>query len=147
MLTDKQERFCQEYIIDGNAAAACRRAGYAERSARITGNRLLTKDDIRRRVSELQAERAERCEITADEVVKKLRAISEMWPQNPSAACRALELLGRHLGIFERDNRQQQTAVIPFQVRVTLSQPVAERLAAETRPGVPLDELAAPDVA
>jgi len=145
MLTDKQERFCQEYIIDGNAAAAARRAGYSEKSARITGHRLLTKDDIRRRVSELQAKQAERCEITADEVVKKLRAISEMWPQNPSAACRALELLGRHLDIFGRDSRQQQTAIVPIQV--VLSQPVVRRLAAETRPGVQLGELAAPDVA
>jgi len=145
MLTDKQERFCQEYIIDGNAAAACRRAGYSERSARITGHRLLTKDDIRRRVSELQAEQVGRTQVDADFVVERLRAIADQWQINPSAACRALELLGRHLGIFERDNRQQQTAVIPIQVM--LSRPVAERLAAETRPGVPLDELAAPDVA
>lgn len=144
MLTDKQEMFCREYVIDLNSAAAARRAGYSEKTANRLGSRLLSNVDIQRRVSELQAERAERCEITADEVVKKLRAISEMWPQNPSAACRALELLGRCLGVFERD-RQQQTVVMPIQVM--LSRPVAERLAAETRPGVPLDELAAPDVA
>jgi hypothetical protein len=105
----------------------------------------LSNVDIQRRISELQAERAERTQVDADFVVERLRAIADQWQINPSAATRALELLGRHLGIFERDNRQQQTAVVPIQV--VISQPVAERLAAETRPGVPLDELAAPDVA
>jgi phage terminase small subunit len=143
MLTDKQERFCQEYVVDLNSAAAARRAGYSEKTANRLGSRLLSNVDIQRRISELQDGRVKRCEITADEVVKKLRAISEMWPQNPSAACRALELLGKHIGLW--DSRQQQAAVIPIQV--ILSQPVAERLAAETRPGVPLGELAAPDVA
>lgn len=144
MLTDKQERFCQEYVVDLNSAAAARRAGYSERSARITGHRLLTKDDIRRRISELQVGQSKRTQVDADFVVERLRAIADQWQKNPSAACRAIELLGRCLGVFERDNRQQ-AAVIPIQV--VLSQPVAERLAAETRPGVQLGELAAPDVA
>jgi phage terminase small subunit len=146
MLTDKQERFCQEYVVDLNSAAAARRAGYSERSARITGHRLLTKDDIRRRISELQVGQSERTQVDADFVVERLRAIADQWQKNPSAATRALELLGRHLDIFGRDSRQQQAAVIPI-IQVTLSQPVAERLAAETRPGVQLGELAAPDVA
>ena len=144
-LTDKQEMFCREYVIDLNSAAAARRAGYSERSARITGHRLLTKDDIRRRISELQVGQSKRTQVDADFVVERLRAIADQWQKNPSAATRALELLGRHLDIFGRDSRQQQAAVIPIQV--VLSQPVAERLAAETRPGVQLGELAAPDVA
>ena len=143
MLTDKQERFCQEYVVDLNSAAAARRAGYSERSARITGHRLLTKDDIRRRISELQVGQSERTQVDADFVVERLRAIADQWQKSPSAACRAIGLLGRHLGLW--DSQQQQAAVIPIQV--ILSQPVAERLAAETRPGVPLGELAAPDVA
>jgi hypothetical protein len=144
-LTDKQEMFCREYVIDSNSAAAARRAGYSEKTANRLGSRLLSNVDIQRRISELQDQRAKRTQVDADFVVERLRAIADQWQKNPSAATRALELLGRHLDIFERDSRQQQTAVIPIQV--ILSQPVAERLAAETRPGVPLGELAAPDVA
>ena len=144
MLTDKQERFCQEYVVDLNSAAAARRAGYSERSARITGHRLLTKDDIRRRISELQVGQSKRTQVDAHFVVERLRAIADQWQKNPSAATRAIGLLGKHIGLW--DNRQQQAAVIPI-IQVTLSQPVAERLAAETRPGVQLGELAAPDVA
>ena len=145
MLTDKQERFCQEYVVDLNSAAAARRAGYSKRTANRQGSRLLSNVDIQRRISELRDGRVKRTQVDADFVVERLRAIADQWQKNPSAATRALELLGRHLDIFERDSRQQQAAVIPIQV--ILSQPVAERLAAETRPGVQLGELAAPDVA
>lgn len=55
-LTDRQERFCQEYIIDANATQAAIRAGYCEKTARSTGSRLLTKADIRARIDELMAE-------------------------------------------------------------------------------------------
>ena len=33
MLTDRQERFCQEYLIDLNATQAYIRAGYSARTA------------------------------------------------------------------------------------------------------------------
>ena len=37
MLTDRQERFCKEYIIDCNATQAAIRAGYSPRTAYRTG--------------------------------------------------------------------------------------------------------------
>ena len=40
-LTLKQKRFVSEYLIDLNASAAARRVGYADRSARVTDQRLL----------------------------------------------------------------------------------------------------------
>ena len=36
-LTPKQERFCQEYLVDLNAAAAARRAGYSKQTAGVIG--------------------------------------------------------------------------------------------------------------
>ena len=36
-LTDKQERFCQEYLIDLNATQAAKRSGYSEKTAQIIG--------------------------------------------------------------------------------------------------------------
>ena len=144
-LTEKQKAFCREYVVDLNATRAAIRAGYSQKTARQIATENLSKPAIQEAIRVLQDERAERTQVDADFVVERLRAIADQWQTNPSAACRALELLGRHLDIFGRDSRQQQAAVIPIQV--VLSQPVAERLAAETRPGVPLGELAAPDVA
>ena len=65
-ITSKQERFCQEYIIDYNGAQAAIRAGYAENSARKTASRMLTNADILARVRELQREQTARLALTQD---------------------------------------------------------------------------------
>ena len=102
MLTPKQQRFVAEYLLDLNAAAAARRCGYSARAARQQGDRLLSKADIQAAIAEAQAERAERVELTQDEVVRSLQRIgrkAEAVADFP-VALRALELLGRHLGMF-----------------------------------------------
>ena len=71
-ITPKQERFCQEYIIDYNGAKAAIRAGYAENSARKTASRLLTNADILARVRELQREQTARLALTQDYVLQQL---------------------------------------------------------------------------
>ena len=53
-LTNKQERFCLEYVIDSNAKQSAIRAGYSEKSAQMTGSRLMTNDKVKNRVAELQ---------------------------------------------------------------------------------------------
>ena len=42
-LTEKQKRFVQEYLVDLNATAAARRAGYSEKTADRIGPELLGK--------------------------------------------------------------------------------------------------------
>lgn len=71
-LTDKQERFCNEYLIDLNATQAAIRSGYSELTARTIGSENLTKLDIQERISELQKEISERNKITIDECVSTL---------------------------------------------------------------------------
>lgn len=45
-LTHRQERFIEEYLIDGVAGAAAKRAGYSARSAYATGCTLLTQPHV-----------------------------------------------------------------------------------------------------
>jgi phage terminase small subunit len=45
-LTDKQKRFCEEYLIDLNATQAAIRAGYSAKTAKSIGQENLTKPDI-----------------------------------------------------------------------------------------------------
>jgi len=52
-LSDKQELFCNEYIIDFNATQAAIRAKYSKSTARQIGSDTLSKVDIRERISEL----------------------------------------------------------------------------------------------
>lgn len=77
-LTDKQEMFCREYLIDLNATQAAIRAGYSEKTARALGCENLTKPDIQTRIAELKAQRNDRVEVDADYVLKRLFDIDQM---------------------------------------------------------------------
>lgn len=102
-MTAKQRRFVAEYVIDLNAAAAARRAGYPEKTARQVGAENLTKPDIRAAIAEAQVTRAERTAITADDVLRGLKREAERTGKGSShsARVRALALLGEHLGVFQ----------------------------------------------
>lgn len=65
-LTDKQEMFCREYLIDLNATQAAIWAGYSEKTARASGYENLTKPDIQNRIAELKADRNEQVNVDAD---------------------------------------------------------------------------------
>lgn len=77
-LTDKQEMFCREYLIDLNATQAAIRAGYSERTARSIGQRMLTNVDIDKRLSELKGDRNERVSVNADYVLDRLMQIDQL---------------------------------------------------------------------
>ncbi|UBN53056.1 terminase small subunit [Pantoea agglomerans] len=77
-LTDKQEMFCREYLIDLNATQAAIRAGYSEKTANEQGAQNLAKLSIAQRIIELKAERNERIEVNADYVLRRLIEIDEM---------------------------------------------------------------------
>lgn len=101
-LTLKQEAFVREYLVDLNAAAAARRAGYSERSARQIATENLSKPAIQQAIEEGYARRAERTEMDQDWVVAQLRqtqaearARGQFGP-----ATKGLELLGKHQGMF-----------------------------------------------
>ncbi len=77
MLTPKQQRFVDEYLIDLNAAAAARRAGYAEKRADAMGHENLRKPEIAAAIAQAQAERAKRTQIDADWVLRRLAAMAD----------------------------------------------------------------------
>ena len=71
-LTDKQQRFVEEYAIDFNGTQAAMRAGYAQKSARFTARDLLDKPEIFAAIAALQKKHAERCDISAERVIREL---------------------------------------------------------------------------
>lgn len=74
-LTDRQERFCLEYVVDLNATQAAIRSGYSPNGAAVNAAKLLINNNIKKKIAQLQAEIAKRTEITADMVVRELAAI------------------------------------------------------------------------
>ncbi len=75
-MTPKQERFVAEYLIDLNAAAAARRAGYSERTANREGSRLLSKVDIQAASQAAQAQRAFNVDITAARLLREVALVA-----------------------------------------------------------------------
>lgn len=126
--TDKQEVFCQEYLIDLNATQAAIRAGYSMSTAYSIGSENLTKPELRTRIVELMALRSERLLIDSDFVIQSLIEVSQrcmqkrpvmvfdaaerkvvqkkddedrdVWEFDSTGANKALELLGKHLKMF-----------------------------------------------
>jgi phage terminase small subunit len=75
-LRPKQERFCQEYVLDMNGTRAAIRAGYSESTANEQASRLLAKDNVSARVLELKEKQAKRLEISADTILRELLALA-----------------------------------------------------------------------
>lgn len=98
-LTEKQKRFCEEYLIDLNATQAAIRAGYKDTD---TGRKLTTKKHVLDYIAKLRKEQQQRTQITADAVLGELAKIAaaEGVEITGKEKIKALELLGKHLGLF-----------------------------------------------
>ena len=120
-LNPKQERFCDEYVIDLNATQAAIRAGYSEKTARQTAYEILTKPYIQDRIAELQKDIGDRNAITADFVLNGIKDIALLGEQENNRL-KAFELLGKHVGIYEKDNKQSKTEITP-EWTVTIKKP------------------------
>ena len=75
-ITNKQQRFCEEYLIDLNAAEAARRAGYSSKRADQIGYENLRKPELAALIRQLMAKRAERTRISADAVLQEIARIA-----------------------------------------------------------------------
>lgn len=74
-LTAKQQRFCDEYLIDMNATQAAIRAGYKEKTARAIGCENLTKPNIREYIDQRMKEKEAALVADQDEVMRYLTAV------------------------------------------------------------------------
>ena len=121
-LSAKQERFAREYLLDLNATQAAIRAGYSPKTAYSMGQRLLKNVEVQKAVQRAMDERSKRTEVDADYVLTNLLEIVErcmqrapvmhkgkqvvdeegndVWCFDGKVAVRALELLGKHKGMF-----------------------------------------------
>jgi len=155
-VTDRQEKFCNEYLIDLNATQAAIRAGYSNKTADTQGPRLLQNVGVRAYIDAEIAKQSRRTGINADRVVKELARVALIDPtkvinmdnatvkddasKDDTAAIssvrvktskgvggdsvereiklndklKALELLGRHLGMF--NDKLDVTGGVPVQI-------------------------------
>ena len=74
-LTAKQQRFCDEYLIDLNATQAAIRAGYSKKTAYRTGADNLKKLQIKSYIDARMAEKESELIANQDEVLKYLTSV------------------------------------------------------------------------
>lgn len=151
-LTEKQQRFVEEYLIDLNATQAAIRAGYSVKTANEQGSQNLAKLSIQSAIAEAMAERSKRTGVNQDRVVQELAriafvkatdivdaegrikesatdddlacievikhekftgeaGISERFEIRISSKLKALEMLGKHLGMW--DDKQNVNVTVP----------------------------------
>lgn len=116
-LSDKQQRFVQEYLIDLNATQAAIRAGYSVVAAPVTASRLLRNANVKEAIKKGQDKTAADNELSVEWVLTMLKQNAQRAMQvipvtdaqgNPTGeyryegnvANKALELLGKHQGMF-----------------------------------------------
>lgn len=137
-MTARQQRFCEEYLVDLNATQAAIRAGYSAATARVAGCKNMKKPAIAACIEKEMQKRSQRTGISADRIVQELARIAfvqtsqvvdiatgalkpganandlaavaavkvkkteqrEEWEVKFADKIKALELLGRHCGMW-----------------------------------------------
>ncbi len=75
-LTDKQKKFCQEYLIDLNATRAAIDAGYSKKTAFSIGPENLKKPYLQEYLQKLRDKLAAKTEITPERIIRELANIA-----------------------------------------------------------------------
>ncbi len=101
-LSARQKAFVQYYIVSLNATQAAVEAGYSSKYANRQGAQLLARPKIQAAIQKAMKERIARVEVDQDYVIQRLKTEAELEGEGAShgARIKALELLGKHLGMF-----------------------------------------------
>lgn len=103
VLTPKQLIFVQEYLVDKNATRAAKAAGYSSKTAHSSGPRMLENVGVAKAIEKGLKAQADKAELSGDRVIKELAEIAfsrVSRGKTYSGKLRALELLGKHFGLF-----------------------------------------------
>lgn len=134
-LTAKQQRFCDEYLIDLNATQAAIRAGYSEKAARQIAAENMAKPSIKEYIEKRMEEKEKNLIADQDEVLKYLTSVlrgeseseeivvesigdfmseARTMKKAPSEKDRlkAAELLGKRYSLFKTDVKLDVTPVV-----------------------------------
>jgi phage terminase small subunit len=137
-LSPKQHKFCEEYLIDLNATQAYIRAGYSPKGAEASASTLLRNTKVQEQISLNRERHSENTGITVKRILDEIatvafndkselvaEAMKEEDPEQRKALLamalnstkdadklKALDMLGKHTGIYEEDNKQSKPDTI-----------------------------------
>lgn len=129
-LSEKEQRFVEEYCVDWNGAAAARRVGYSRKGARYDARDLLKKPRVRAAIDAQIAVLSEGAQLRAEAVLVEITKVAFMPVRSTTVASkvRALELLGKHRRLFVE--RSEVSAALDIQIHISgARERIASRLA------------------
>jgi len=95
-------KFVNEYLVDLNATQVAIRAVYSKKTSQMQSSRLLSNVMVQAKITELQSKVSKKLEITHEKVLNDLEEERKLAIKlkQLSAAVRASELQGKHIGTF-----------------------------------------------
>ncbi len=114
-MTEKQKKFCIEYLKDLNATQAAKRSGYSENTAWSQGYENLKKPEIKARIdSELEEAMCESKAAIKSKIIDELKEIAftdsgiellrnkecEVYDVRITDKLKALDMLGKYVAMF-----------------------------------------------
>ena len=104
-LTNKQQMFVKEYLIDLNATQAAIRAGYSEKTAMEQGYQLLQKTSVAAEIQTAMDKRAESAAMSAQDTLATISRVIIACEQddpvkNAGSILKGCELYGKHHKLF-----------------------------------------------
>ena len=102
LMTAKQARFVDEYLVDANGTQAAIRAGYGAAGARVAAHRLLTNVAISSAIEARQRVDATRLSVDRNRVLTGLLEAVEMAREqrNPAGMVAGLREIGKLMGFY-----------------------------------------------
>jgi phage terminase small subunit len=135
-VTEQIKRFADQYFATLNGKDSAIYAGYSKKTAKVQASQLLDRDDVQEYLQKLRAQKAEETGITQSWVMERFKLISDacvtatpvmvfdpvnkcmvqkvdvdghgVYEFDSSGANKATEMLGKIIGVFEKDNEQSK---------------------------------------
>lgn len=134
-MQDNHIKFADKYFETMNASESAIYAGFSSDTARQSGYQVLQRDDVQDYLVKLRAEYSEKSGITKEWVIERFKGISDNCAKaepvrdsngvptgeyrfDSSGANKATEMLGKIIGVFEKDNEQQKIKIEPITFKI-----------------------------
>lgn len=98
----KQAHFVDELLLGASQTEAAIAAGYSEKTAKSQASRLMKEPAVLAAYAERVRERAQRLQVSEDDVIRRLIREADYFGKGSSPAARvaATVKLGEHIGLF-----------------------------------------------
>ncbi len=111
-MTERQKKFADAYILDGDPVKAFTEAGYREKPAASAARRLLDTPSVKAYIEEHASCARSREVADASEILRYLTTVLRGEHSSDRERLRAAELLGKRHGLFQEETDERTAAVI-----------------------------------